>query len=274
MRNVHVHFVSSRRILLQVESSIMPALLLRFLSALFALSFACTALAHVEPIHVRYRQGSTHGFLTLQTADGTSIATGEVTQTVRGDVGISKLVFRFRDGSVDEDNTVFTQRGTFRLVRDHHIQRGPSFPKPIDILIDPTTGQITSKAEDGKVTVEHLDLPPDVSNGLPPNLLLNILPSTPETKISYVAPGAKPRLIHLSMKSTGSLRFRVGSMMRTATDFTLHVELGGVTGLVAPLIGKEPTDYHSWIMAGVPSGLHSGGRADVRGWADLEGRAD
>ena len=25
---------------------------------------------------------------------------------------------------------------------------------------------------------EHLELPPDVSNGLPPNLLLNILPST------------------------------------------------------------------------------------------------
>jgi len=91
----------------------MPALLLCFLRALFALSFAGTVLAHADPIHVRYRQGSTHGFLTLQTVDGTSIATGEVTQTVRGDVVTSKLVFRFRDGSVDEDNTVFTQRGAF-----------------------------------------------------------------------------------------------------------------------------------------------------------------
>ncbi len=230
----------------------MPALLLRFLSALFALSFTGTVLAHAEPIHVRYPQGSTHGFLTLQTVDGTSIATGEVTQTVRGDVVTSKLVFRFRDGSVDEDNTVFTQRGTFRLVRDHHIQHGPSFPKPIDILIDATTGQITSKAEDGKGTVEHLDLPPDVSNGLPPNLLLNILPSTPETKISYVAPGTKPRLIHLSIKPTGTLPFRVGGMRRTAADFTIHVELGGFTGVVAPLIGKQPADSHIWIMAGVP----------------------
>jgi hypothetical protein len=230
----------------------MPALLRRFLSALFALSFAGTVLAHAKPIHVRYRQGSTHGFLALQTMDGTSIATGEVTQTVRGDVVTSKLVFRFRDGSVDEDDTVFTQRGTFRLVRDHLVQHGPSFPKPIDVLIDATTGQITSKADDGKATGEHLDLPPDVSNGLPPNLLLNILPSTPETKISYVAPGTKPRLIHLSIRPTGTLPFRVWGMRRTATDFTIHVELGGVTGLVAPLIRKEPADYHIWIMAGVP----------------------
>jgi hypothetical protein len=138
------------------------------------------------------------------------------------------------------------------LVNDHHIQRGPSFPNPTDVLINVPTGQITSRSKDGKVTEEHLDLPPDVSNGLPPNLLLNILPSTPETKISYVAPGAKPRLIHLSIKPAGALAFRVGAMWRTATDFTLHVELGGVTGLVAPIIGKEPKDYHVWIMAGTP----------------------
>ncbi len=100
--------------------------------------------------------------------------------------------------------------------------------------------------------MEHLDLPPDVSNGLPPNLLLNILPSTPETKISYVASGNKPRLIHLSIKPSGTLPFRVGGVRHTATDFTIHVELGGVTGLVAPLVGKEPKDFHIWIMAGNP----------------------
>ena len=102
------------------------------------------------------------------------------------------------------------------------------------------------------MTEEHLDLPPDVANGLPPNLLLNILQSTPETKISYVVPGAKPRVVHLSIKPAGTLPFRVGRLRRTAIDFTIHVELGGVTGLVAPLIGKEPSDFHIWIIPGNP----------------------
>ncbi|WP_263385614.1 hypothetical protein [Granulicella arctica] len=126
------------------------------------------------------------------------------------------------------------------------------FPKPIDFLIDGVTGNLTFRAEDGKVTQEHMDLPPNVSNGLPPILLLNILPSTPETKISYLSPGAKARLVHLSIKPTGSLPFTVGSLHRKATDFTIHVELGGVAGVVAPIIGKQPDDYHIWLQSGTP----------------------
>ena len=205
-----------------------------------------------EPIPVRYVQGSSHGFAVLKTLEGVVIATGESTQTVSRGRVTSRLIFHFKDGSVDDDVTVFTQQGVFRLVSDHHIQHGPSFPKPIDFLIDMATGDLTSKAEDGTITKEHVDLPPDVSNGLPPNLLLNILPGTPETKIAYIAPGKKPRLVHLSIKPTGSLSFRVGALRRKATDFTLHVELGGVVGVVAPIIGKQLSDYHIWLQDGVP----------------------
>ncbi len=205
-----------------------------------------------EQIAVRYEQGASHGFLALKTLDGVTIATGETTQTVTRGKVTSRLIFRFRDGSVDEDVTVFTQHDVFRLVSDHHIQHGPSFPKPIDFLIDMASGDLTSKAEDGTVSREHMDLPPDVSNGLPPNLLLNIRPSTPETKIAYLVPGKKPRLIHVSIKPEGTLPFRVGPFRRNATDFTLHVELGGVSGIVAPIIGKQPSDYHIWLQDGVP----------------------
>jgi hypothetical protein len=164
----------------------------------------------------------------------------------------SRLTLHFLDGSIDDDLTIFTQRNTFRLISDHHIQRGPSFPKPIDFLIDAVSGQTTSRDKDGKLTQEHLDLPPDVSNGLPPNLLLNILPSTAETKIAYVVPGAKPRVVHLSIRPTGVLPFTVGSLHRQATDFTIHVELGGIAGVVAPILGKEPSDYHIWLQDGTP----------------------
>jgi hypothetical protein len=230
----------------------MPIFALRLLGLLSLAVLSFNVLAYAEPVPVRYPQGSTHGFLALKTLDGKQIATGEVTQTVRGARVTSRLIFHFRDGSVDDDRTIFTQRGTFRLVSDHHIQRGPSFPKPIDVLIDGLTGQITCREKDGRGKEEHLDLPLDVANGLPPNLLLNIPLSVAETKVSYVAPGDKPRLIHLSIKPIGSLAFSVGGMQRKATDFKIHVELGGITGVIAPIIGKEPEDFHIWIMAGDP----------------------
>jgi hypothetical protein len=210
------------------------------------------ASAYSETIPVRFRQGSSHGFVALKTLEGVSIATGEVTQTVQGELVTSRFILHFLDGSVDDDRTVFTQRGTFRLVSDHHVQQGPFFPKPMDMLIEAETGQITSRTLDGKVVQEHLDLPSDVSNGLPPNLIMNIQPSVAETKISYVAPGSKPRLVHLSIKPTETVSFKVGGIRRKATDFTIHVELGGVVGVVAPMIGKEPKDTHLWLQPGNP----------------------
>jgi hypothetical protein len=202
------------------------------------------------PVPVRHPQGSSHGFLAVKTMEGTRIATGDATQVVNGDRVTSRVVLRFADGSTDEDTTVFSQSGVFRLISDHHIQRGRSFPKPIDILINASTGQITSRGKDGKMKQEHLDLPSDVSNGLPPNLLMNVLPTTPETKLSFVAPTEKPRLIHVSVKPAGEVPFLIGGTKRKAVDFLLHVELGGIAGVVAPLIGKQPPDYHIWILPG------------------------
>ncbi len=208
---------------------------------------------YADPVAVRYPQGSAHGFLELKTPEGKRIAIGDVTQTVRGDRVISRLVLHFEDGSLDDDQTVFTQHGIFRLISDHHIQRGPSFPKPIDVFIHALSGQVTSSTKDGKIRRDHLDLPPDVCNGLPPNLLMNLLPSTPETKLSFVAPTEKPRLIHLSIKPAGEVPFLIGGTKRKAIDYVVHVELGGMTGMIAPMIGKQPSDYHIWILGGTSS---------------------
>jgi hypothetical protein len=222
---------------------------------LFALSCALLTAAisvplHPEPIPVRHPQGSAHGFLVLKTIEGVPLATGDATQIIHGDRVTSRVTFHFRDGSVDDDTTIFTQRRVFRLISDHHIQHGPSFPKPIDIFIDAVSGKITSHTEEGKIREDHLDLPSDVSNGLPPNLLLNFRSSTPEIKLSFVAPTAKPRLISVSIKPAGEVPFSVGGTSRKAVDYVLHVELGGLTGVIAPIIGKQPADYHIWILEG------------------------
>jgi hypothetical protein len=203
-----------------------------------------------DPIPVRHPQGSAHGFVALKTMAGKRIATGDMVQTVHGDRVTSRLIFHFRDGSIDDDTTVFSQRRTFRLISDHHVQRGPSFPKPLDVLIDAVTGQITSRTRDGATRQEHLDLPLDTSNGLPPNLLMNILPEIPETKLSFVVPGEKSRLIRVSIKPAGEVPFTLGDTRRKAIDFVLHVDLGPVRGVIAPIIGKQPPDYHIWILTG------------------------
>jgi hypothetical protein len=209
-----------------------------------------SANLRADPIRVRHPQGSAHGFVALKTMEGTRIATGDMTQMVHGNLVTSRLIFHFRDGSVDDDRTVFSQRGVFRLISDHHIQRGPSFPKPMDVFINAVTGQITSRSKDGKTRQDHLDLPPDLSNGLPPNLLMNIPPSIAETKLSFVAPTEKPRLIHVAIKPVGEVPFTLGDTKRKAVDFVLHPELGGVVGMIAPMIGKQPADYHIWILSG------------------------
>jgi hypothetical protein len=214
------------------------------------LASASTATLQGEPVLVRYPQGSAHGFLEIRTLAGTRIAIGDVIQKVQGDRVAARVTFHFSDGSLDDDTTVFSQRRVFRLISDHHIQRGPSFPKPIDVFIDAVTGRITSQSEDGRTREDHLDLPPDVSNGLPPNLLLNFAPSTPRTTLSFVAPTARPRLVSVSIKPAGEVPFSIGRTSRKAVDYVLHVELGGLAGVIAPIIGKQPADYHIWILQG------------------------
>ena len=186
-----------------------------FISFLVLASLQCFLL-WAATIPNRFPQGSQHGFLSLLTQDGKRIATGDVTQSVRGDVVTSRLTFHFHDGSIDDDVTLFSQRGVLRLLSDHHIQKGPSFPKPSDILIDAVHGQVTSRDEKGQVRVEHMDLPTDLANGLPPNLLLNVLPSDPETDISYLLPTTKPRVVRVTIKPAGMVPFTIGGTRRIA----------------------------------------------------------
>jgi hypothetical protein len=44
--------------------------------------------------------------------------------------------------------------------------------------------------------------------------------------------------------------FSVAGSARKATRIEVKIELGGVVGLVAPLIGKEPPDIYIWIAGG------------------------
>ena len=207
-----------------------------------------------SPVAVRYREGLVHGFLVLRTLEGNVLADGEVTEVAHGDRVTSHLILRFKDGSINEDTTVFSERRTFRLVSDHLVQRGPTFKQSMDVLIDGSTGQVTVHYTDNdgkeKTVTDRLKLPADVSNGMLLTLLKNIRPDVRLTTLSMLAAAPKPRLVKLLISPEGEDSFSAGGFAYKATRYVVKVDIGGIAGVVAPFLGKQPEDTHVWILGG------------------------
>lgn len=210
--------------------------------------------AQADSLPVRSMEGTIHGFLELRSEDGQVVASGDSLQVVRGDRVTSRTLFRFKDGSIDDETTVFSQSHTFKLISDHHIQKGPSFPHPMDVLIDVNTGQVTvhSIGKDGKeeVNTGHLDLGPDLANGMVPVVVANMRPNAPTTTVSMVIATPKPRLVKLIISHVGEEKCSVAGSSRQAIHYNIKIDLGGIAGVVAPLIGKSPPDIQIWTIGG------------------------
>ncbi|HEX5481647.1 MAG TPA: hypothetical protein VFZ08_03365 [Terriglobia bacterium] len=212
-------------------------------------------VARAEQVTVRYPEGTVHGFLLLRTLNGKTLAAGDLIEVIKGDRVISNLVFHFKDGSIDDETTIFSQHHRFRLLSDHHIQKGPSFPHPMDISIHASSGQVTvrssgGKGRKGKVETYHLDLPADLANGLVLTLVKNIGPDVKDTKLSYVADASKPQLVKIEIIPEGKETFSVGGFRYKAMRYVVKVDLGGITGFLAKLLGKQPKPTHVWVVSG------------------------
>ena len=219
--------------------------------SLISIVLAFPKASIADPVSMRFKQGCAHVFLILQSEDQRILAVGEVLSVTHGATVTSRLTFRFRDGSLDDETTLFEQAGILRLLRDHHVQRGPSFPHPIDVLIDTKRAEVTMRDHGaGKDMTERLDLPDDVANGLLPEILQNIAWVTAETKVSYVAAGSKPRLVQLVIKPDGDERFSIAGSRHRAHRFKIEVKLGGLASIVAPILGKQPKNTHVWVADG------------------------
>lgn len=214
--------------------------------------FAPAALP-ADAVPVRYTEGIAHGFLTLSTPGGKRLADGDLIQTARADRVTSRVVLQFRDGSVHDETVVFSQKDHFRLLRNHLVQTGPSFPRSIDMLVDAEAGEVRIRyAEDGeaKTVSDRPELPADLANGLVLTLLKNVRPDSALTTVSLLAATPKPRLVRLRIAPAGEDSFSIGASRRAATHYVVKVEIGGIAGLIAPLIGKQPLDSHVWILGG------------------------
>jgi hypothetical protein len=175
-------------------------------------------------------------------------------QAARGDRVTSRVVFHFKDGSIHDETAVYSQRQRFRLLTDHLVQKGPTFSQPIDMSIDGSSGRVTVRYTDEqgkhKVEAERFDIPPDLANGLIPTLLKNVQPGAPPKTVSLVAATPTPRLVKLAITLARDEPFSTGGAARKATHYVLKVEIGGISGLLAPFLGKQPPDSHVWILGG------------------------
>jgi hypothetical protein len=232
---------------------------MKHLPLLTLLLFAPHLPAHAQnPLSVRYHQGTFHGFLELRSDAGQVLASGDSTQVVHNGLITARTLFTFKDGSIDDETTVYTQGRTFRLLTDRHIQRGPAFPHPMDVLVDTRTSQVTVRTtdKDGKEQVDtsHPKLPADLANGMVPLLLENLPPNFPPTNqtttVSMVVAAPKPRIVKLIVSNVGEDACSLAGVPRKAIHYTIRIDLGGIAAIVAPIIDKQPPNIQIWVIGG------------------------
>ncbi len=210
--------------------------------------------APAERIAVKHLQLPEHGFMVARSETGKIIAQVEFSQAVQGDEVTMRLTYHFVDGSIDDETTTYKQQGAFRLVSNHHIQKGQFFAKPLDFIVEAGTGMATSRTVDknGKIHIEseHMALPDDLANGLVGTLLLNVPHNTTPFRVGILAPVGGGRLIRLLISPEGEQPFQMAGHTLKATVFRVHPELGGIVSVIARLLGIQPKDVMVWVLEG------------------------
>jgi len=216
-----------------------------------AIVLASIGRPSAEPVTVRYLEGLTHGFLSLKTMEGKLVGSGDLIQIVHGNRVSSRLVLHYRDGSLSDETTVFTQQTKFRVLTDHLIQKGPSFKTPLEATMDRGRGLVTVKYTNDKgepkVEEEKIEFPEDLANGILMPLTKNFVKGPLPESVSLIAITPKPMLIKVKFTNAGHEPFTFAGTRRNATHFVLHPDIGGLKGLAAKIFGKQPPDSHIWI---------------------------
>lgn len=224
-----------------------------FLAAVVVAIVLNTA-APAEPVPVRHIQRPLHRFMVARSEAGKIIANGEFSQVVQGDEVSMRLTYKFVDGSVDDETTTYRQQGTFRFVRNHHVQNGPFFTRPVDFAVEAATGIATIRTADSKgnihVESHHIDLPDDLANGFIGTLLLNVPQNTTPFRVGLLAPVSGGRLVRLLISPEGETPLQTAGQTLKATVFRIHPELGGIVGVIASLLGLQPKDVMVSVLEG------------------------
>ena len=223
-----------------------------------AMALLCPGPLAAAPVAVRFTEGVTHGFLLLRTVDGGLIATGDLLQVGRGATVESRMVFRFKDGSLFDETVTFTQQRVFALQSYHLLQRGPAFAEDSEISLQRASGKYSVKTKSHKDGREEaiagtLELPADVYNGLVMTVVKNLAKGAGAT-VHLIAFTPKPVLIELEIQPVGEHNMMVGLLTKTAIHYVFKPHPGPWLELFAQLLGRMPSDYHVWVITdGAPA---------------------
>ena len=213
--------------------------------------FGAGSAARAEPVAVRFIEGLTRGFLTVHALDGKSLGQGDITQVARDGRVESRMVLRFQDGSLHEEQVVFTQNKSFALVSYKLVQKGPSFPEAMEVSLTKETGEYVVRSRTGDKEPQTnrgtLDLPPDTYNGVLLTLVRN-LPDGQSASVHVVAFTPKPRVIGLDIVPDGEDPATLAAETRPARRYRMSPRLGLVLGTAAKLLGKTPPDQFCWVL--------------------------
>ena len=235
----------------------MPRLTLRTIQRLAASIWILALIAAgaaADPVTVRFPDGTTHGFLVLRSLKGQTLAHGELLAFPHGDRMESRLTWRFRDGSLQEEIVTYLQKPALKLLTYKQVQRGPSFPADVEVSVTraPSHYEMTLREKSKKepeTSSGTIELPDDVYNGLLPTVLNNVAKG--ETAAGHmVAFTPKARLVKMTIRAIGEDPILVGESRRTAVRYLVDLEVGGIVGVFAKVAGKEPQDLKFWILKG------------------------
>jgi hypothetical protein len=207
--------------------------------------------AAADPVAVKYLEGVSRGFPVLRSLGGERLAQGELIQLPRGgDVVESRLVFRFKDGSLYDERVVFSQRDVFTVLSYHIVQKGPSFPETVEATVDRASGRYTVRYRSDEDSPEEtlggeLELPLDAYNGLLSTLMKN-LPAGDSAMVQIVAFTPKPRLVKMLLAPAAEDPMKVNEAAVIATRFLVRPQLG----LFASLLVADIPDVKCWIVGG------------------------
>jgi hypothetical protein len=77
----------------------------------------------------------------------------------------------------------------------------------------------------------------------------------PQKTVSMVVATPKPLVVKLVISKLGEDNYSLVGSTRKAIHYEIKIELGGLAGVVAPLIGKEPPDIQMWAVTAPTSDL-------------------
>jgi hypothetical protein len=221
---------------------------------LLVAALVCGALlprpAGADPVRAIFQEGVTRAFPVLRSLAGEKLAQGDLIQVARGDVVESRMTFRFADGSLHDEQVVFSQAGVFSLLRYRIVQRGPSFPETLDASIDREGERYEVRYRADEESPEQtlsgrFALPADAYNGML-SLILKNLPGGESAVVQVVAFTPKPRVVKLQLLPLAGDALAVGEARMRVTRWVIRPQLG----LFASLLIADVPDAQCWILPG------------------------